>query len=262
MTQWDPEDYAKHSDAQLQWAQALRRSFDWQGVEAILDVGCGDGKITADFAQSLPQSRAVGIDSSAAMIDYASRTHPPSRYANLSFACIDARSLSFEPVFDLCFSNSVLHWVDDHQAFLGGVARALRSGGRLLISCGGEGNTAGILQVFVELVANSPWDQVYDQFQNPYFFYGTREYEQWLPEAGLTIERLACVPKDMTHPGAAGLAAWIRTTWMPITHCLPEADRERFIADFVEAYLQKIPLDVNGLAHVHMVRLEVNAVKA
>ena len=47
---WNPVDYAKNSDAQLKWAQELRNNIDLQKYKSILDVGCGDGKITADFA--------------------------------------------------------------------------------------------------------------------------------------------------------------------------------------------------------------------
>jgi hypothetical protein len=56
---WNPEDYAQNSDAQLKWARELRSNLDLQGTEAVLDVGCGDGKITADFAQALPQGHSA-----------------------------------------------------------------------------------------------------------------------------------------------------------------------------------------------------------
>lgn len=36
---------------------------------------------------------------------------------------------------------------------------------------------------------------------------------------------------------------------------------ERFIANFVNQYLALVPLDSDGLAHVRMVRVEVNALK-
>ncbi len=51
---WNPEDYAKNSDAQLKWARELREKLELQDNESVLDVGCGDGKITADFSGSLP----------------------------------------------------------------------------------------------------------------------------------------------------------------------------------------------------------------
>lgn len=258
---WNPEDYAKHSDAQLKWAQELRQNLDLRGNESVLDVGCGDGKVTADFSMALPSGRVVGVDSSAQMIAYATHTYAAARYPNLSFACVDARHLDFDSEFDLVFSNATLHWVDNHQAFLQGASRALRRGGRLVISCGGQGNALDVLQVFSSVVASKPWSDYFDDFHNPYFFYGDQDYTLWLEEAGFKVERLELVPKDMTHQGNEGLAGWIRTTWMPFTHCVPERERDHFIAYFVDQYLERIPLDEAGLAHVQMVRLEVNALK-
>ena len=98
-------------------------------------------------------------------------------------------------------------------------------------------------------------------FRNPYFFYSDRDYLPWLEAAGFQVKRVELVPKNMTHRGSEGLAGWIRTTWMPFTECVPEGEREDFIADFVARYLEQIPLDDGGLARVRMVRLEVDAFK-
>ncbi len=258
---WNPQDYAQHSEAQLKWARELRSRLDLRGNESVLDVGCGDGKITADFAATLSQGQVVGVDSSPEMVAYATRTYPASQYPNLSFACVDARCLDFANQFDLVFSNATLHWVDDHQAFLQVASQALLDRGRLIISCGGQGNAADILQVFEEVIASPSWSAYFEGFQNPYFFYGEQDYKLWLRQAGFQVGRLELVPKDMTHLGAAGLVGWIRTTWMPFTHRVPVEDRDRFIDDFVNLYLEQIPLDTDGLAHVGMVRLEVDALK-
>ncbi|HTL90659.1 MAG TPA: methyltransferase domain-containing protein [Leptolyngbya sp.] len=252
---WNPHDYAKNSDAQLKWAKELRSRLLLTGSESVLDVGCGDGKITADFAQSVGQ--AIGIDSSPEMIAYATETY--SVQSNLSFACLDARSLTFSNQFDLIFSNAALHWFDDHSAFLKGASRALKPQGRLIISCGGRGNAIDILAAFAETVEQDPWRFYFPKFHNPYSFYGTEEYATWLETAGLTIDRLELIPKDMTHSGESGLAAWLRTAWIPFTQTVPEIERESFITAVTQTYLAKFPLDRNGLAHVHMVRLEVEA---
>jgi trans-aconitate methyltransferase len=256
---WNPQDYAKNSDAQLKFAQELRSHLNLQGNESILDVGCGDGKITADFAATFPSSRVMGIDSSPEMIEYAQQTYPTSQYSNLSFACIDARSLSFENEFDLIFSNATLHWIDDHQTFLKGASSALRNSGKLITSCGGQGNAADILQVFVELTASPPWNIYFEDFETPYYFYGFEDYQLWLQQSGLKAKRLELVPKDMTHQGKEGLTGWIRTTWMPFNQRIPQHQQETFIEQVVNSYLAKIPLDSDGLTHVRMVRLEVEA---
>ena len=64
----------------------------------------------------------------------------------------------------------------------------------------------------------------------------------------------------MAQQGPGGLAGWIRTTWMPYTHRLPEEHREAFIFEAVDDYLHERPLDELGRSHVHMVRLEVEAI--
>lgn len=261
---WNPQDYAKNSDAQLQWARSLTQNLNLKDYNSILDVGCGDGKITADFAVKAPNSRVIGTDSSSEMIAYATEKYPRSQYPNLAFAWVDARAINHDNYgqkFDLIFSNATLHWVDDHQAFLKGANSALKDGGRLIISCGGKGNARSILATFAELTALNPWKTYFQDFYNPYFFYGLEDYNPWLKQSSFEVERLELVPKDMTHQGKEGLAGWIRTTWMPFTKYVPEVRREEFITQFVSLYLAKNPLCPEGLTHVSMVRLEVDAKK-
>jgi trans-aconitate 2-methyltransferase len=254
---WNPEDYARHSDGQMQWARELRSRLVLRGDEAILDVGCGDGRITADFASALPAGRVVGIDSSEEMIAYAARTYRD--IPNLSFICQDARTFAVGQGFDVVFSNATLHWFADHRSFLHAAQRALRPDGRLMISCGGKGNAADMVRVFSELAESARWRSYFGDFRAPYFFYGTDDYEPWLREAGFAIDRLELVPKDMVHKDADGLAGWIRTTWMTLTDYIPEDQRDEFIHDIVRNYLKRFPPDAAGLTHVHMVRLEVEA---
>lgn len=65
----------------------------------------------------------------------------------------------------------------------------------------------------------------------------------------------------MQHQGKNGLAGWFRTAWMPYTTCVPVKQREDFISDVVETYLNLYPVDESGNTHVNMVRLEVEAIK-
>lgn len=258
---WNPQDYAQNSAGQLKWAQELRTHIHLQGHEAILDVGCGDGKITADFAHHVPKGTVTGIDSSPEMTAYATQTYPIADFPNLTFTCIDARQIPFTNAFDLIFSNSVLQWVDDHLAVLKGASAALRPGGKLVISCGGQGNAEQILGAVFEVAKRDRWRPYFTPLINPYFFRSPEEYRPWLAVAGLQVERLELVPKDMTHPGKTGLAGWLRTTWMPFTERVPVAKREQFITDVVDTYVTQFPLDAQGQVHVPMVRLEVIARK-
>ena len=115
---WDAEDYAQNSSAQQGWAEELMKKLDLQGYEAVLDIGCGDGRITAELADLLPEGEVLGIDSSADMLDLAREKFSWSTHPNLSFQQRDARDLTSEAEFDVIFSSAALHWVSDHRPVL------------------------------------------------------------------------------------------------------------------------------------------------
>lgn len=261
MAQWNAQDYAQSSSAQAAWAQDLIVKLNLSGNETVLDVGCGDGKVTAEIARRLPDGFVLGIDSSSEMVQFANAENLESAIANLQFACMDARKIDSSRIFDVVFSNAVLHWVDDHPAFLRGASQVLRSRGKLVTSCGGKGNAADVVSVFEALIQQPTWNPYFTNFQFPYFFYSPNEYADWLTESGFQSVRRDLVPKDMIHSGKEGLSGWIRTTWMPYVHRVPEARREDLIEEFLKEYLNQHPLDRQGNSHVKMVRLEVEAIK-
>ena len=261
MVTWDANDYSRSSAAQQAWARELIAKLRLQGSESVLDIGCGDGKVTAEIAALVPSGRVVGIDSSPEMVSFAAGSFQGETAANLTFLVKEARALDFVEEFDVVFSNATLHWVIDHGPVLRGIHRALKPGGRMLLQMGGRGNAAGILAVMDSLPADPKWQRCFPEPVNPYAFYGPEEYAGWLIEAGLTPVRLELLAKDMAQPGKDGLASWVRTTWLPYTQRVPEELRDEFVADIVERYAQSHPPDSDGLLHVQMVRLEVEARK-
>ena len=259
MYKWDAEDYRDSSSQQKKWGRELLAKLHLNGDERVLDIGCGDGKLTAELAEQLPRGSAMGIDNSEEMVRLASETYPPDAFPRLSWRVVDARSLDFDGEFDVIFSNAVLHWVKDHQPVLSGIRRSLKPGGRILIQMGGKGNASNIVAVLAEMFGREEWNRYFTDFTLPYGFYGPGEYEEWLKEAGLTPTRVELVPKDMVHEGREGLAGWIRTTWLPFTQRIPEKLREQFIDELVGRYVERFPPDESGLVHVNAVRLEVEA---
>ena len=262
MIKWNPADYAGQSSQQQLWARQLLAQLKLGGNESVLDIGCGDGKVTAELARLVPHGRVVGIDSAPEMVAYATELFPAENHPNLSFQVMDAAAMTFDAKFDRVFSNAVLHWLTDHRPAVAGVARALRANGVCLLQMGGRGNAHEVLAVLDEIVADRRWSECFAGMGAPYGFYGPEDYEPWLAEAGLAKRRLELVTKDMIHDGPEGLAGWVRTTWLPFTQRVPEALREAFVAAVVERYLAAHPVDAQGRTHVEMVRLEVEAVRS
>lgn len=261
MTNWNPQDYHQHSSQQHQWANQVLARLSLQGDEAILDIGCGDGKITAQIAQAASRGRVVGIDASADMIAFARQTFPAATCSNLRFQQGDARSLPFAAEFDLVLSFACLHWVLDHRPVLAGIQRALRSGGRVLLQCEGKGNAAEVVQTMIRIIRRPQWASYFAGVAFPWGFYSPEEYRPWLASAGLRAVRVELVPKDMIHHGPAELAGWLRTTWMPYVQRVPPELQQTFLDEVVAAYLNTHPADAQGNVHLNMVRLEVEAAK-
>lgn len=93
--QWDACDYADHSNAQQKWAKELISQLCLGGNEFLLDIGCDDGKVTAEIASYLPAGFVMGIDNSEEMISLAKKKFPSEVHPNLSFLSQDARKLAF-----------------------------------------------------------------------------------------------------------------------------------------------------------------------
>lgn len=258
---WDASEYARNSAAQQGWALELIAKLALAGTESVLDVGCGDGKVTAELARRVPRGRVTGVDSSPEMIGLARASFPPSANPNLGFQLGDARTLDFHGIFDIVFSNATLHWVREHGPVLIGAAQSLKRGGRILFQMGGRGNGAEIFEVAGRMTTEQRWGRWFAGFESPWGFYGPEEYGTWCRGAGLRAVRVELLPRTMLQKGAEGLAGWIRTTWMPYTERLPEDRREAFIREAVDRYLETHPVDGNGNVGVAMVRLEVEAVK-
>ena len=259
---WDPEDYAKHSKAQQEWAHELIRKLSLRGDEALLDLGCGDGKVTAELASLLSNGFVMGVDSSSEMIALAAEKFSSEQYPNLSFLQMDARKLPFLNRFDVIFSNAALHWVKDHQPVVRGLFRSLKPGGKILLQMGGEGNAQVLVSVLEQAISSPDWKAYFQNFEFPYGFLSVEKYRSLLKEVGFQAKRVELIPKDMQQADASAFEAWVRTTWLPYTGRIPEERRGRFISETVAHYLERVPPDADGTVHVAMVRIQIEAMKS
>ncbi|HWQ18457.1 MAG TPA: methyltransferase domain-containing protein [Methanotrichaceae archaeon] len=258
MFQWNPSDYEKNSSAQERAAEAILSRLEFGGNEHILDIGCGDGKVTIKMASLVPQGQVLGIDSSFEMIDFARTRFPSPRYSNLRFEQGDAQNLSYDQKFDLVTSFACLHWVKDHLAVLRGIKRSLRPGGRMIIQCGGRGTDDDIFALTREIIRSDRWSEYFRGYSNPHGIYGPEEYHAWLAQVGLEEVKVMLTVKDMVLPGKVGLDGFIRTTWLSVIERIPVEMRPQFISEVSDRYLERRPIE-DGKALVGMAVLEAEA---
>jgi SAM-dependent methyltransferase len=100
---------------------SLYRLWDVAAPESVLDVGCGEGVLTSEWAERLGEGRIVGIDLEDPKLarEWAERTRP-----NLEFRAEEATSLSFaDDEFDMATAIEVLEHVPEPEATLSEMAR-------------------------------------------------------------------------------------------------------------------------------------------
>jgi SAM-dependent methyltransferase len=111
-----------HSTLEELWGRAA--------PESILDVGCGEGVLTEQWAERLGDGRIVGIDLDDPKLraEWEKRSRP-----NLDYRVEEATSLSFaDDEFDMATAIEVLEHVPEPEATLAEMARVARR--RLLVS--------------------------------------------------------------------------------------------------------------------------------
>jgi ubiquinone/menaquinone biosynthesis C-methylase UbiE len=98
--------------------------------ESVLDVGCGEGVLTEDWARRLPASRVVGLD----LDDPKLRAHWAQRARpNLEFVASPAERLPYaDGEFDLVAAIEALEHIPDPEQTVAEMARV--ASGHLLVS--------------------------------------------------------------------------------------------------------------------------------
>lgn len=128
---WDADCYKSNSDSQFTIGMGVVTSLHFGADETVLDIGCGDGRLTAEVAKRVFKGTTLGIDISPNMIQEAQKTFGSS--PNLSFECIDATKFDTKNRFDRVLSFHTFHWIDDQSTALKKIASALKPAGHLHI---------------------------------------------------------------------------------------------------------------------------------
>jgi len=124
---WDPAQYRRFETERDQPFHELVSLVEPVPGGQLVDLGCGDGRLTALAHRWLDPATTLGVDSSAAML-----AAPPSA-AGLRFELGDIGTWASPPAYDVVLANAALHWVADHRAVLGRWRAALRPGGQLAV---------------------------------------------------------------------------------------------------------------------------------
>jgi len=203
--EFDGKRYAQTSTHQKEWGIRLIEELNLRGDERILDVGCGDGALTAKLAEFVPDGAVTGIDASKGMIETA-QTHKSS---NLAFQHLDVINLNFNEEFDIVFSNAVLHWVKDHKTLLELLYRALKPSGKLRVSFAGEGNCSTLNNIALEVMGRNEFRDAFSGFEWPWYMPGVDEYSKLVNRTPFDKAEVWGENADRYFPDENAMLGWV-----------------------------------------------------
>lgn len=243
---WSAEGYARNARFVSDLGEAVLSWLDPKPGERILDLGCGDGALTARIAAS--GAEIVGVDASEDMVAAA-------RERGLDAQVVDGRALSVDAEFDAVFSNAALHWMGQADDVIAGVTRALKPGGRFVAEFGGHGNVAAICTALLAVAREHGLD---DRLAHPWYFPTAESYAARLQSHGLAIRRIVLRPRPTPLP--TGIEGWLETFRRPLFDALPDTVRQEALHRAVSLLAPSLR-DEEGRWTADYVRLRVDAVR-
>jgi SAM-dependent methyltransferase len=243
---WSPERYEKHarfvSDLGMPVVELLAPRAD----ERILDLGCGDGALTAKLVAL--GCEVVGVDASPEQVAGACA-------CGLDCMVASGEDLPFDGEFDAVFSNAALHWMRRPDAVIAGVRRALKPGGRFVGEMGGDGCVASIVAALSDALARRGLDA---EGYHPWFFPTAADYRRRLESHGFGVDSIALFPRPTPLPG--DVTGWLETFAESFIAALPAAERPQFVAEVRDA-LRPVRADAAGNWTADYVRLRFAATR-
>lgn len=248
MTDWDAATYDRVADPQEEWGLELLARLELRGDEAVLDAGCGSGRVTRHLAERLPRGRVIGIDASPSMIDRA-RENLAELGDRVELSVADLTRLELAEPVDAIFSNATFHWILDHQGLYKRLCAAARPGGVLEAQCGGEGNVAEWKRAIEAVEGDERFAPYLRGMLPSYYFASVGDTQNRLRRAGFDVrdvwveERVVTPREPREYVRAVGSAKLLER--------LPQ----RLHDDFVDAVLGSMARPLT----LRYVRLNISA---
>jgi len=243
---WSATGYRRHAGFVAELGRPVIELLAPLAGERILDLGCGDGVLTAELAARGVE--VVGSDASAALLAAAAAK-------GLETVLADGHALPFEAEFDAVFSNAALHWMTRPDAVIAGVARALVPGGRFVGEMGGIGNVAAITTALRAVLGEAGIDA---SAIRPWYFPSPADYRRRLERHGFGVETIELLPRPTPLP--TGICGWLETFGDPFLRHAPADRRAALVARVVEL-LEPALCDADAHWQADYVRLRFKAVR-
>jgi trans-aconitate 2-methyltransferase len=240
---WDPARYLRYAGERARPFLDLLARIDAAAPSTVVDLGCGEGSLTALLASRWPAALVTGVDSSPEMLAAAAQYAVSGR---VEFALGDVRAWRPDGPVDVIVTNAVLHWVPAHDRLLAAWAGDLAPGGWL--ACQVPGNFRAPTHALLADLCHSPrWaGRVADAAPDPDAVLDPAGYLEVLSAAGLIADVWETTYLHVLT-GADPVLGWVRSTVLrPVLGLLDEEDAAEFTVEYAAALRAAYPPRPDG----------------
>jgi len=234
--EFDGKKYEKASAHQKEWGNKLISEFKLTGNEKILDLGCGDGKLTENLSALVPNGFVLGIDASQGMIDVARQKEKD----NLKFRLSDINKLELLPdKFDIIFSNATLHWIKDHKKLWKNLKNILSDNGIVRFNFAADGNCEYFFKTIRTAIKMDEYKEYFIDFEWPWYMPTIEEYEEIIKPLSFSETKIWGENADRLFPDKESIIGWInQPSIVPLLKYIKESKKENFRNFVIEHILQ------------------------
>ncbi len=224
--QWDPAQYNRFSSQREQPFWDLAALLEPVPAPTLVDLGSGDGRLTAALHRQLGARRSVGVDSSPEMLAEAT----PRAADGLTFEAGDIATWTGKGV-DIIISNAALHWVGDHPAVLSRWRDALAMTGQLAVQVPANADHPAYevaRQLGAEwLASDAPPDPVADNVLRPEY------YAEVLADLGFDRQHVRLQVYGHRLGTTGDVVEWVKGTSLTrFKKVLSSSDYDRFLTEY------------------------------
>jgi trans-aconitate methyltransferase len=252
----NPEHYSKNNALQYNFAMKMLSKVSFNSNSRILDIGCGDGVITNEIAKIVTNGCIIGTDISKQMIDHANKEYYGQD--NLRFIQMDAAKNIFRRQFDIVTSFNCLHWVQDQESAIRGIANSAVDGAQIVLLLSHRKSQYHL--VLDKLCSSNKWKSYFSNYSSPRSFFDISAYESLLINSGLNVASI--IEKEMFYfyKTPNELKEFFSAAGSQIK-LIPENFKDDFLNDFVNQFLQQVSLNDNDEIPIAFWCLQVVATK-
>lgn len=251
--------HQQHITQQTLWQKRAAMNFLSQlpirGNERVLDIGSGDGEVSAYLSIKVSDGSVLGVDICQDCAKGAEQLYSNRSFPNLAFGTADATKLGFNQDFDIVTSFSALHLIEDKAAALRSIKQSLRPEGRAILQCTVR---HGLSNALVTLSKNPKWSQYLAGFDSGWHFADVSNFEQLLAEVDLKPRHFKVSRLNEVFNSEEEFKSSI-ADWLPHLAVIPKKKQNEFLEDLVRAYAEEEPFDIDGRIQFYVDRLQVEA---